>query len=214
MGFAHEDEALGRKLHDVIHHTHPDGSEFPAGDCPLYRCARDGTAAHIPDDVFHRTDGRPVPVEYWATPIIRGGVLEGAIWDGEEAFDSVEPGGGGGGEVEHPSRMSLQPGPHLWVFVGGVVVQDGVDQLAGRDVALDGVEEADELLVTVLLHAAPDHRAIQDGGTALLRQPRRLRAEARLGRSDPPLRRRCASPRSLRPSARSRAAWRTTSTTC
>ncbi len=79
MGFAHEGEVLGRKLHDVIHHTHPDGSAFPASDCPLYHCAKDGTPAHIYDDVFHRTDGHPVPVEYWATPIIRDGVLEGAI---------------------------------------------------------------------------------------------------------------------------------------
>ena len=79
MGFATDAEAIGRKLHDVIHHTHPDGSPFPAADCPLYRCAREGIAAHIPDDVFHRVDGRPVPVEYWATPIIREGRMEGAI---------------------------------------------------------------------------------------------------------------------------------------
>ena len=79
MGFAHEDEAVGRKLHDLIHHTHPDGSPFPANDCPLYRCASEGVPAHIADDVFHRIDGHPVAVEYWATPIIRDGVLQGAI---------------------------------------------------------------------------------------------------------------------------------------
>ncbi len=79
MGFKTEEDAVGRKLHDVIHHTHPDGSPFPADECPLYRCAREGIPAHIPEDVFHRTDGRPVAVEYWATPIIRDGVHEGAI---------------------------------------------------------------------------------------------------------------------------------------
>jgi hypothetical protein len=31
------------------------------------------------------------------------------------------------------------------VLVGGVVVQDHMDQLAGRDLGLDGIEEADEL---------------------------------------------------------------------
>ncbi len=79
MGFADETDALGRKLHDVIHHTRSDGSSFPAEECPLYRCAREGVAAHVPDDVFYRLDGRAVPVEYWATPILRDGVLEGAI---------------------------------------------------------------------------------------------------------------------------------------
>jgi hypothetical protein len=36
------------------------------------------------------------------------------------------------------------------MLVGGIVVGDGVDQLASRDSALDGVEETDELLVPVL----------------------------------------------------------------
>ena len=36
-----------------------------------------------------------------------------------------------------------------------------MDQLAGRDVALDRVEEAEELLVPVALHALADHRAVE-----------------------------------------------------
>ena len=52
------------------------------------------------------------------------------------------------------------------MFVGGVVVDDGVDDLAGRDGALDGVEEADELLMAVPLHAASHHGAVEhvEGG--------------------------------------------------
>jgi len=59
---------------------------------------------------------------------------------GEEALDRVEPGGAGRGEVEGPAGMAAQPGDHLGVLVGGVVVEDGVDGLARRDLALDGVE--------------------------------------------------------------------------
>ena len=59
-------------------------------------------------------------------------------------------------------RMTAQPGDHLGVLVGGVVVEDGVDGLAGGDLALDGVEEADELLMPVALHAAADDLAFQD----------------------------------------------------
>ena len=36
-----------------------------------------------------------------------------------------------------------------------------MDHLAGRDLALDGVEEADEFDVAVTLHAAADHRAVE-----------------------------------------------------
>lgn len=79
---------------------------------------------------------------------------------GEEALDRVHPRGRGRGEVEDPAWVPSQPGPHLRVFVCAVVVQDYVDQFAGRHRRLDRVEEAQELLVAVTLHASPDHRAL------------------------------------------------------
>ena len=41
-----------------------------------------------------------------------------------------------------------------------------MDRLAGRDLALDGVEEADEVLMPVALHATADDLALQhvEGG--------------------------------------------------
>jgi hypothetical protein len=48
------------------------------------------------------------------------------------------------------------------VLVGGLVVGDGVDQLARGYSALDRVEEADELLMVVLGHAMAQHDAILD----------------------------------------------------
>src|SRR4051812_45247883 len=67
-----------------------------------------------------------------------------------------------GGEVEGPARVALQPGAHLGMFVRGVVVHDGVDLPAGRHAGIDGVEEADELLMAVLLHAASEDGAVED----------------------------------------------------
>ena len=34
--------------------------------------------------------------------------------------------------MERPSRMLGEPGEHLRMFMGGIVVEDGVDHLAGR----------------------------------------------------------------------------------
>jgi len=51
--------------------------------------------------------------------------------DGEETLDGVEPTGRGGREMEAPARMTPQPFDHLGVLVSGVVVEDGVDRLAG-----------------------------------------------------------------------------------
>lgn len=41
--------------------------------------------------------------------------------------------------------MTDEPGAHLGVFVGGVVIDDGVDDLPGGNLGLDLVQEADEL---------------------------------------------------------------------
>ena len=81
---------------------------------------------------------------------------------GEEALDGVEPGGRCRGEMERPARMIGEPFENLGLFVGGVIVDDGVDDFSGRNSALDGIEEADELLVAMPSHAAPDHGSIEE----------------------------------------------------
>jgi hypothetical protein len=45
--------------------------------------------------------------------------------------------------------VTFEPGADLGVLVGGVVVEDDVHDLACGDVALQRVEEADELLMAV-----------------------------------------------------------------
>ena len=74
---------------------------------------------------------------------------------GEEAFDGIEPGCRGWSEVERPARMLGQPFTHLGMLVGGIVVDDGMDILACGDLRVDGVEEADELLVAMALMLRP-----------------------------------------------------------
>ena len=81
---------------------------------------------------------------------------------GEEALNGVEPGAGGRHEVEGEARVAVEPDANLRVLVGGVVVEDDVHHLPDRHLTLDVVEEADELLMAVALHAAADDRAVQD----------------------------------------------------
>src|SRR5436309_5876886 len=76
--------------------------------------------------------------------------LEAALGQlGEEALDRIEPGGGGRRVVEDEAGMPIQPGADLGMLVGCIVVKDDMDDLARRDLRLDGVEEADELLMPV-----------------------------------------------------------------
>ena len=79
LGFESPEAVIGRKLHDVIHHSRPDGSDYPSRECPIYKAASQATRALVSDEVFFRLDGTAFPVEYRAEPIIRDGKLQGAI---------------------------------------------------------------------------------------------------------------------------------------
>jgi hypothetical protein len=85
--------------------------------------------------------------------------------------------------------MSRQPLPHLWMFVGRVIVDDDVDHFSRRDLRLDRTEEADELLMPMALHVAADDGAIEDveggeqrGGTLTLVDVRHRPGAARFHR--------------------------------
>jgi len=79
LGFAGKDEVLGRQLHQVIHHSHPDGTPYPLEDCPIQRAACTGEPAHVEYELFFRQDGSSLPVEYRVAPLYRDGALQGAI---------------------------------------------------------------------------------------------------------------------------------------
>ena len=79
LGFAREEDAVGRKLHGLIHHSHPDGSPYAVEDCPIFRAASTGEPAHVEDELFYRVSGESFPVEYWVRPVHRNGVHQGAI---------------------------------------------------------------------------------------------------------------------------------------
>ena len=65
-------------------------------------------------------------------------------------------------EVEGEARVPVEPLAHLGMLVGGVVVEDHVDDLSGGNLRLNGVEEADELLVPMALHVAADDLAVEN----------------------------------------------------
>jgi PAS domain S-box-containing protein len=79
LGFSQAAQVIGHRLHDLIHHSRPDGTFYHHDDCPILRTARTGESALVDDEVFFRVDGSSFPVEYRAHPVRRNGVLEGAL---------------------------------------------------------------------------------------------------------------------------------------
>jgi PAS domain S-box-containing protein len=61
-------EVTGRPLHDVIHHTHPDGSPFPLEDCPIDRSFPEKVGTQG-EEVFVHKDGSFYPVAFTASPV-------------------------------------------------------------------------------------------------------------------------------------------------
>ena len=72
-------ELIGRIPHDVIHHTRPDGTKYPAEECPLFKAAMEGGELRVEEDLFWRRDGSSFPVEYESHPLRRGPDLVGFV---------------------------------------------------------------------------------------------------------------------------------------
>jgi hypothetical protein len=80
----------------------------------------------------------------------------------EEALDRIQPGAGGGDEVESEALVPCKPCHHLGMLMGGIVIEDEVDGRLGRYGGIDRFEKSDELLMSVAFHATADHPAFED----------------------------------------------------
>ncbi|WP_245303920.1 sigma 54-interacting transcriptional regulator [Pseudorhodoplanes sinuspersici] len=73
------EELVGKDMHSIVHHTHADGSYYPAMHCPIYAAFRDGAVHQVDNEVFWRKDGTRFFVEYTSTPIKDRGSVVGAV---------------------------------------------------------------------------------------------------------------------------------------
>ncbi len=78
LGFEVE-ELIGRKQHEIIHHSRKDNTAYPAEDCPVIKALNDGNSYRRDNEVFWRKDGTSFAVEYMTTPIIENNIITGAV---------------------------------------------------------------------------------------------------------------------------------------
>ena len=79
LGFETDVELLGRNMHELVHHTRPNGDAYPMTDCRIYRAFREGEGVHVDDEVMWRADGSNFPVEYWSYPMVRDDIPVGSV---------------------------------------------------------------------------------------------------------------------------------------
>lgn len=79
LGFESDSEILGKNMHDLVHHTLPNGDPYPMTECQIYRAFRQGEGVHVDTEVLWRTDGTSFDAEYWSYPIHQDGELVGSV---------------------------------------------------------------------------------------------------------------------------------------
>jgi PAS domain S-box-containing protein len=79
LGYQDANEVIGKHIHTLIHHSHADGTPYPAKECRMYKSYQRNENIHVDDEVFWRRDGSSFPVEYWSYPIVRDKQVVGAV---------------------------------------------------------------------------------------------------------------------------------------
>ncbi|MCE3233986.1 MAG: sensor signal transduction histidine kinase [Vampirovibrio sp.] len=69
------DELKGKRLHDIVHHTYPDGTPFPFEDCPVNRTLKRGEQFQSLETFWIRKDGTYLPIRWTVSSLgLRGGI--------------------------------------------------------------------------------------------------------------------------------------------
>ena len=79
LGYINELELIGQSIHELIHHSYPDGHHYPKEQCRVRLATFQNQATHVDDEVHWRADGSSFPVEYWSQPMYREGQLIGTV---------------------------------------------------------------------------------------------------------------------------------------
>jgi PAS domain S-box-containing protein len=73
------DECIGKNLHQIFHHTKPDGSPYGEDDCPTQMVLRGKKGSLVKNEIFWRKDGSGIPVECTSFALNDFGNVCGAI---------------------------------------------------------------------------------------------------------------------------------------
>ena len=72
-----EEELRGKRMHDMVHHQHIDGTPCREDECPLLAVRAQGQPTWVVEDAFTRKDGSIFPSAYSAAPFLDGSNEDG-----------------------------------------------------------------------------------------------------------------------------------------
>ena len=78
LGYSDARDLIGKDMHELIHHSHTDGTHFSVKECRIYQAFQTEQGTHVDDEVLWKADGTSFPAEYWSYPQTLGGRVVGA----------------------------------------------------------------------------------------------------------------------------------------
>ena len=79
LGHQSGEDFLGKNMHELMHHSHADGTPYPEHECKIYVAVREGRPTHVSNEVLWRADGTSFAAEYWSYPMYNAGEMVGAV---------------------------------------------------------------------------------------------------------------------------------------
>lgn len=79
LGYDSPNELLGKSMHELMHHTRPDGSPYPADECLIHRMSETGIVGVLENELFWRKDGSSFPVSFSVLPMLDGNQAVGMV---------------------------------------------------------------------------------------------------------------------------------------
>ena len=77
LGYPSDQALLGMDMHELVQHSHADGSVRPRS--PMAQVLQTGQGIHVDEEVLWKADGTSFPAEWWCFPLQKGGNVVGAV---------------------------------------------------------------------------------------------------------------------------------------
>ncbi len=79
LGYHRQEDLLGKNMHRLIHHSHPDGTLFPSNECKINHSIKRRKGFAAEDEVFWKADGASFAAAYHSYPQFKNGQLIGGV---------------------------------------------------------------------------------------------------------------------------------------
>lgn len=128
------EQARGKKFHDLIHHSHPDGTPYSASHCPIESALKGDSEVLNLEEIFVAKDGKYFPVSYSVSHLKVEWAMTGAVVEFQDITE----------RKDETARLRLSEDRYRRLFE---TAQDGIlilDEASGR------IEDANPFLLDLL----------------------------------------------------------------